>query len=138
MAGKTDYTENNLLAFLFRGVAFPAPGNIYVGLYTTVPSADAGTGGTEVSGGAYARQQVARGTAEWKDPSAATQGETNNVNAVTFPVASANWGTVVAAGVFDASTGGNLLYFANLVANKVVNSGDQFKFNAADFKVTED
>lgn len=136
-AGKTDYTENNLLAFIFRGVAFPAPTAIYVGLFTATP-VDAGTGGTEVTGGAYARQQVTRGTVEWKDPSTATQGETNNVNAITFPVASANWGTILSAGVFDASTAGNLLYFNTLVASKVVNSGDQFKFNATDFKVTED
>lgn len=138
MAGKTDYTENNLLAFLFRGVAFPAPGNIFVSLFTVVPSADAGSGGTEVSGGSYARQQVSRGTVEWKDPSAATQGETNNVNAITYPTATANWGTVVAAAIHDAVTGGNMLYFANLVANKIVNTGDQFKFNATELKVTED
>lgn len=137
MAGKSNYTENNLLAFIFRGVAFPAPGTIAVGLYTTLPGEDA-TGGVEVSGGSYARQTVARGTTEWKDPSAATQGETNNVNAINFPVATANWGTVLGVGVFDATSGGNLLYFGALAANKVVNSGDQFKFNAADLKVTED
>lgn len=138
MAGKTDYTENNLLAFIFRGVTFPVPAAIYVGLYTTAPTADAGSGGTEVSGGSYARQAVTRGTTEWKDPSAATQGHTNNVNAITFPTASANWGTVLAVGIFDAVTAGNLLYFGNLTASKIVNSGDVFKFNAADLDISED
>lgn len=138
MAGKTDYTENNLLAFLFRGVSFPVPGGIYVGLYTTTPTADVGTGGVEVSGTAYARQSVARGTTEWKDPSTATQGETNNVNAITFPTAGSNWGTVVGVGIFDASSAGNLLYFGNLAASKVVNTNDIFKFNATDLKITED
>lgn len=140
MPGKTDYTENNLLAFLFRGVSFPVPAGIFVGLYTVVPSADAGTGGTEVStaGTAYARQSVARGTAEWKDPSTATQGMTENVNAINYPTATAAWGTVVAVGIFDAVTAGNLLYYGNLAASKVVNSGDIFKFNAGDLEISED
>lgn len=138
MAGKTDYTENNLLNFIFRGVAFPAPGGIFIGLFTTAPSADAGTGGTEVTGGSYARQSVARSTGAWKDPSTGTQGMTENIADITFPTATANWGTVVAVGVFDAVTAGNLLYFGNLVASKVVNTGDVFKFNAGDLEVSED
>jgi len=138
MAGKSDYTENNLLAFIFRGTAFPVPAGLYVALFTTTPSADAGSGGVEVSGGSYARQAVTRNTTEWKDPSTATQGLTENNNAITFPTASANWGTVVGAGVYDAASAGNLLYFGTLAASKVVNSGDVFKFNAGDFEVTED
>jgi hypothetical protein len=34
-------------------------GNRFVALFTTAPASDAGTGGTEVSGGAYARVQIA-------------------------------------------------------------------------------
>lgn len=138
MAGKSDYTENNLLAFVFRGTAFPAPAGLYIALFTVIPSADAGTGGTEVSGGSYARQSVARNTTEWKDPSTATQGMTENVNAITFPTASAGWGTVVAVGLYDAVSAGNLLYFGALTANKTVNTGDVFKFNAGDLEFSED
>lgn len=137
MAGKTDYTENNLLNFLFRAVAFPVPGNIYVGLFTAAP-ADAGTGGTEVSGSAYARQQVARGTVEWKDASAAVQGMTENVNAITFPTATGSWGTVTHVGVWDAVTGGNMLYFGALAASQLVSAGNIFKFNAGDLEISED
>ena len=138
MAGKTDYWENALLNYTFRAVAMPTITNIYVGLFTVIPSADAGTGGTEVSGGSYARQLVTRGTGEWKDPSTATQGLTENINAITFPTASGAWGTVVAVGVWDASTGGNLLYFGSLAASKTVASGDVLKFNAGDLDITED
>lgn len=138
MAGKTDYTENNLLNFIFRGTAFPVPAGLFIALYTTAPSADAGTGGTEVSGGSYARQSVARNTTEWKDPSAATQGLTENVNTITFPTATGSWGTVVAAAVLDASSGGNMLYFGNLAVAKPVGVGDVFKFNSGDLEITED
>ena len=138
MAGKTNYTENNLLNFLFRGVSFPVPGGIFVGLFTTAPTGDDGSGGVEVTGGSYARVSVARGTSEWKDPSTAVQGMTENVNAIQFIAATAGWGTVVAVGIWDASSSGNLLYFGNLAASKVVNSGEVFKFNAGDLEISED
>lgn len=138
MAGLTDYSENNTINWIFRGVTFPTPGGIYIGLFTVIPSADAGTGGTEVSGGSYARQSVTRNTTEWKDPSTATQGTTSNVNAITFPTASANWGTVVAAAIHDAVTAGNMLAFGALAANKIVNTGDVLKFNAGDLVFTLD
>lgn len=137
MAHKTNYLENAVLNYLYRGVAMPAIGGLYFALYTVAPGED-GTGGTEVSGGSYARQNVARNTSEWKDPAAATQGMTENINTITYPTASAAWGTIVAAAVLDAVTGGNMLAFNTLAVNKVVNIGDVFKFNAGDWEHAED
>jgi len=42
---------------------FPSIGNRFLALFTTAPTSDAGTGGTEVSGGSYARVQVAAAVA---------------------------------------------------------------------------
>lgn len=139
MAGKTDYWEQSVLNYTFRAVAMPTITDIYIALFTTIPSADAGTGGTEVSGGSYARQLVTRsGGTAWKDPSTATQGLTENVAAITFPTATGNWGTITSVGVYDASTAGNLLYFGSLASSKTINTGDVFKFNAGDLDITED
>lgn len=138
MAGFTDYVENAILNYIHRAVAMPAIANIYVGLLTAMPVSDAGSGATEVSGGAYVRQLVTRGLTEWKDPSTATQGLTENVNAITYPTATANWGTIVGVETFDAASGGNALEFAGLTANKIVNTGDVFKFNAGDLDITLD
>lgn len=127
MAGKTDFLENKLLDHVLRNVSYTPPATVYVGVYTVAPT-DAG-GGTEVSGGAYARQSAAF--------SAAASGATSNSGQISFPVATANWGTVVAFGLFDASTAGNLLYW-NTMTNKTIDTNDQLVIPAGDLDVTED
>lgn len=130
MAALSDYLENKLIDHILRGQAFTAPANVYVALFTAAPS-DSG-GGTEVSGGAYARVQVASTLENWAGTqgagtttaSSGTGGQTSNNAAITFPAPTANWGTVSHFGVFDAPTGGNLLFWAALSAPKSVNDGD--------------
>jgi hypothetical protein len=134
MAGMSDYLENALLSHLFRNSTFTRPANIYIALYTAAPG-EAG-GGTEVSGGSYARQAVATGASSgWLNP---TAGATENSATITFPTATADWGTVVAVGLFDQLTGGNLLFFNSLTANKIVQNGDSFRFNASDLRILLD
>lgn len=134
MAGSfSDYLENALLNQLFRGSSYSFPGTLYVGLYTAAPT-DAG-GGTEVSGNSYARVAVTANTSNWAN---STAGSTSNSNAITFPQASGSWGTVVALGIFDASTSGNLLAWADLTTSKLVGNGDTPSFAAGDLDVTLD
>ena len=129
MAGKSDYLENKILEHVLKNTAYTSPTTVYAALYTAAPS-DTG-GGTEVSGSAYARTAITFG--------AAASGAIANSAAVEFPVASGgNWGTITHFGIFDASSGGNLLYWAALNASKVVNDGEQFKFAIGDIDVTED
>ncbi len=128
MAGFSDYLELEVLDHVFGGASYTAPATIYVALYTVAPS-DTG-GGTEVSGGAYARQTAAF-TVSGTNPTTAT-----NSAAIEYPVATANYGTVVAVGILDASSGGNLLAYSTLDSSKVVSSGDVFRFNAGDLDIT--
>lgn len=129
MAGSfSDYLEDKVLKHVFTNTAYTAPSTLYVGLYTVAPT-DAG-GGTEVSGGSYARQ-TGTFTVSGSNPTQAA-----NSAAVEFPTASANWGTIVAAAVFDASSGGNMLAWADLTANKTISSGDVFRFPISSFVIT--
>lgn len=129
MAGKSDYLENKVLDHVLRNTAYTPAATIYVGLYTAAPS-DSG-GGTELSGNGYSRQSCAF--------SAASGGATANSGSVTFgPNTTANWGTVTHFGLFDASSGGNLLYWGALASSKVVEVGDSLVFGAGDLDVTED
>ena len=128
MAGFSDYLEDKVLDHVFGGNAYTAPGTLYVALYTVAPT-DTG-GGTEVTGGSYARQSGAF-TVSGTNPTQAS-----NSAAIEYPTATANYGTVVAVGIFDALTSGNLLAYANLTASKVVSTGDVFRFNAGDLDVT--
>ena len=128
MAGFSDYLEDKVLKHVFAGSAYTAPSTLYVALYTVAPT-DTG-GGTEVSGGAYARQTAAF-SVSGTDPTTASSSA-----AIEYPTATANYGTVVAVGIFDASTSGNLMAYANLTSSKVVSTGDVFRFNAGDLDIT--
>lgn len=123
----SNYLENKVLGHVFGATAYTAPSTLYLALYTVAPG-EAG-GGTEVSGGSYARQTVAF---------TVTGNEASNTSAVEWPTASATWGTVVAVGVFDASTSGNLMAFANLTNSKTIASGDVFRIPAGDLDITLD
>jgi len=132
MSALSDYLENALINHIFRNTDYSRPANIYVALFTAAPN-DAG-GGTEVSGGSYARQAIATGASSaW---AAAGGGATENTSTLTFPTATANWGTITHVGLFDASTSGNLLFHGALAASQTINSGNIFRFNAGDLDVT--
>lgn len=131
MAGSfSDYLEDKVLKHVFTNTTYTPASTLYVALYTVAPT-DSG-GGTEVSTSstAYARQAMAF-TVSGTNPTQAT-----NTSAVEFPTATANWGTIVAAAVFDASSAGNMLAWADLTTNKTVNSGDVFRFQASSFTIT--
>ena len=127
MSGFTDYLEDALLKHVFTNTAYTSPTTVYAALFTVAPS-DTG-GGTEVSGGAYARQSMAFSVS-------GTDTLATNSAAVEYPTATANYGPVVAVGIFDASTSGNLLAYANLTTSKTVSTGDVFRFNAGDVDIT--
>ena len=59
MPGWSDYTNQNIGNYVSGSLAMPALPSVFLALFTAAFSADAGTGGTEVSGGSYARQQIA-------------------------------------------------------------------------------
>ena len=131
MAGsKSDYLETAVIQHLFES-DFSAPANMYVALYTSAPT-DSG-GGVECTGGAYAREQVVRGTG-WTSAGNATE----NASDITFTEATASWGTVVAFALHDALTGGNMLYWGDLTTSKSIDNGDTAKIPAGDLDITED
>jgi hypothetical protein len=145
MAAKTNYLENKLVDWLFRGVSFTPPAGLYIGLFTAAPS-DTG-GGTEVTGGSYARQALAPSTTNWAatnaaasttNPSSGTSGTTSNNVAIAFPTATADWGTVTHFGIFDASTAGNLLIYGALTASQSLPNGGAYSFAAGALSIQED
>lgn len=134
MGAMTDYQENKLIDFLLRGQAYTPAATVYLALFTAAPS-DAG-GGTEVTGGAYARVAVPCSTTDWAGTQAAASttvssgnsGTTSNNNTLTFATPTASWGTIVAVALFDAATGGNMIVQGTLTASQVVNTGNTVSF----------
>lgn len=98
-----------------------SPAAVFVGLFTAAPT-DAG-GGTEVTGGSYARVAVSQADGSWAAPSG-TPSQTSNSAAVTFPAPTASWGVITHFGIFDASSAGNLIAWQILAQSKTVNNGD--------------
>jgi hypothetical protein len=57
---------------------------------------------------------------------------------VTFPQATASWGTIVALGVHDALSSGNLLMYTDLTTSKTIDEGDILKVSTGSLTVTLD
>lgn len=137
MTALSNYLEDKWLRMLSDAAAFTAPAT-YVALFTTDPT-DAGTG-TEVSGGSYARQQVNQDGATspfWNTPvDAAGPQLIDNNGAITFPQATASWGTVSHVGIFDALTAGNLLFHGALASPTTVDTNSTFEFPTGDLDLT--
>lgn len=117
--------ETTTLNWLFTTGAVTRPTTWFLALYTVAPTDS--TAGTEVTGGSYARQSVTMSV---------TGDTASNTATVEWPAATASWGTVVAAAIMDASTGGNIISYGALTTSKTVSSGDVFRFPAGDFDIT--
>ena len=125
----------SLLNAAFGGVTYTPPANIYVALFTTTPtSLTAGTGGTEVSGGSYARISVTNNTTNFPSISGTTRVKTTGAN-ITFVTPTATWGTVTGFGFYDALAG-NWMGGGDLTTSKTINSGDTVTFNTGNLTLT--
>lgn len=122
-------TETLVLNWLLTDGSATRPTAWYLALFTSNPDEDGS--GTEVStsGTAYARQTAAF----------TVSGNTaSNSAAIEFPTATASYGTVSHVGVYDASTGGNLIAYAALSTAKVIDTGDVLRVPAGDLDITLD
>lgn len=119
--------ETTVLTWAFTASAATRPTTWFIALYTVAPGETGG--GTEIStaGTGYARQSVSF---------TVTADTASNTANVEWAAATSAWGSVVAVGVFDASTAGNLLAYANLTTARTVNSGDVFRILAGDLDIT--
>ena len=132
MSQMTDYLEAALLNHTFRGVAWTAPATVWAAAMLTNP-VDAGTGGTEVSAGGYARVAIIGTTTTWTAPGAA--GTIGNAALLNFGTATADWGTVTGIAIFNADTSGTCLMFGTLTANKAIASSDIFQIAIGDLGI---
>lgn len=123
----TNDLETRVLQWALTNGSPTRPTAWYIGLFTAAPGETGG--GTEVSGGSYARTSA----------TFTVSGNTaTNSGAVEFPTATGSWGTITHAAVFDASTSGNMLLYAALTASKTIATGDILRIPAGDLDVTLD
>ncbi len=139
MSAFSNYLEENLLNWLFRGAAFTPPDPVYISLHEADP---AETGGNEVSTTNwtnYARipLQTDSVATEWTAATASGIGYlTDNTVAVNFGTASTTGDrTITHVGIWDALTAGNFLFGGALTASKIVQNGDPVQFPIGDLDV---
>ena len=129
MSDMSSFLKVKLLNLTLNGTSYAGVDDPYVSLHTADPT-DAGTG-TEVSGTGYARVQAEFNTATGTDAS-----ETTSTDTTWAAAGSGGWGTVGWIGLWDASSGGNMLYHTALDASKTIDEGDVFKIVAGNLTVT--
>lgn len=137
MSAASNYTEANVINALLRGVTFPVPSHTYVSLHTANPGE---TGGSEISTGAfpaYVRKEAEVGGAigsGWSEP---VDGVSKNAKQLVYPSHNGTASILVTHwAVYDAATGGNLLFYAPLATNRDLQIGDVFVFDVNALTVT--
>jgi len=133
LAAFSDYLENWVIDFFLRNTAFTPPATVYVALFTSSSGLESNNPTAEVSGGAYARQVCAL--------DAASGGVSANTSDITFPIATADWGTVTHIAIVDHltnttwGTNVNVLMWAALDTARIVLEGDRLKFDAGEIDI---
>jgi hypothetical protein len=134
----SQYLEQKVFEHFFKANAAAAvaqPTSYTVGLWTADPGDATTPGAGEVSGGAYARQPITFGAPAY---AAGATTITNNGAAITFPTATANWGSISYAAIFDNA--GNYMFSGPLVVGvtptpQTVNTNGQLIFNAGQLSI---
>jgi hypothetical protein len=129
---KSDNLEQFVLnTFLQQGSWTGGP--LEIALYTTLPDEDE-QNGVEVSGGSYARQAISFDVGPSLDGN--NDYFVTHSATISYPVATANWGTIVGIGIHDTLYVVSL-YYGALGTSQVVNTSDQVVFAPGSIVVTE-
>jgi hypothetical protein len=112
------------------GQTAPTISALYLALETDAGD-DTGAG-TEVTGGSYARQEVAFAAPTAGDPPS-TVSNSDDVVFTGLPACS-----VTSAALYSASTGGTRYWYTALSAPRTVNAGDSFTVKAGDLVLSLD
>lgn len=121
---KTNYAEALVLDWLLTNSAVTRPTAWYVALFTAAPGETGG--GTESTGGSYARQSA----------TFTRSGQTvSNAGVLSFANMPAS--TITHFAVFDAVTSGNMLYHGPLTASKTLDAGDTAQFAIGALTISE-
>ena len=121
----TNYLRNELLDAALGNVAYTTPSTVYMSLHSTLGNAT--TAGTELSGNNYSRQTATFGSA--------SNGIIATTANIAFTANGGNWTTATSSEIYDASTGGNRLFYGKIVPKTLLN-GETVTFLAGDVKIS--
>ena len=124
----SNYLEQTFLN-CFNGTGATAPQNLYLRLFSSNPT-DTGLAGTEISYTGYQPQEITFSAPENYSSGLAIA----NASQIEFAIAGEDVGNITHIGIFDSSTGGNMLVYGEL--NEVLNikQGESPIFLAGEIK----
>jgi len=126
MGAMTDYLADALRDHVLRNTTYTSPATVYAALFSTATT-EVGTG-TEVTGGSYARQAVT-----FSAGTPAGQAIAGGISFSSMPTV-----TVVALAIYDAASGGNMLFHGRLPSARAVVSGETYVLNSSDLRILID
>jgi hypothetical protein len=111
---------------------FPLTRTLYLAYFTSDPT-DANITANEVAGAWYVRQP----TGAWSAPTGSAISSSNS-NQIQFPAVTGSAVTISHWGIYDLSTGGNLLFSGTVGTAKTFNVGDVIVVSAGQLVITID
>lgn len=127
MGSMSNYLASKVRDHSLRNIAYTSPTTVYLACFTTATT-EAG-GGTEVTGGSYARVAITFSAGAY----AGLAEQAASVAIANMPTC-----TVVAVALMDAATVGNMLFHARLPRPRALTAGQSFDLNSGDFRVLVD
>ena len=134
----SNYLEGKVIDLCFGGTAFTPSGTLYVAVGSGTAPIDDGTLFFEYSGNGYARVAVANTKAQWATYGSPVASGTYNLNSITFPQASADWGILRCFAIYDQSVGGNQYAWGMLTTAKTISNGDTAYFGSGNLNIVID
>lgn len=123
----SNYLRNKLLDKAISGTDFVPAANLFIRAFSTILTADGA--GTEITNAGYAPLEAPNNLTNFP---ASVAGAKSNALRLDGSAATENWANILAFGIFDAATGGNLYFYQNLNDPLVIESGQNFYFDASD------
>lgn len=119
----SDYLEAKLIDHIFRTNSYTKP-SIAIGLTSNIGTDSSFSEVASV--GAYARQSLNPSDANWSHDDLTINAVYNNA-AITFPVATADWGYASGVIICDSATNGagNALFYGSLAVPQLIQNTNQ-------------
>lgn len=108
----------------------------YIRAWTVLPAAD-GSGGTEVTGGSYSSIVVNSGNLSTRFNTDAAAGSIANTGILSFPTATASWGTVAGVTIDATGSGTTFLRIVRFGTAVAVASGQTLSIPVGNLVLTQ-
>lgn len=115
----TAYLQKKLGDHALGIASWTMPAAVYLAIFSASPG-ESGSLASEISGGSYARVSLTSLMGAFDS----VTGIAVNASAVTFAAPTAAWGLALYVAIVDASSAGNVLYYAPLANPRIFNNGD--------------